>query len=352
MIIPLLFALCIPSPFQPINKVQLEPTSGKFDFIVLGDNRPAGRGLPITDTFKEMLAEVAMIHPAFVLSSGDLVYGNEEPLETYRHEMDDMQSLLGKLGVPFYNAPGNHEIAQRPEFEKEYVSRFGALFGSFEYGGWRFIALSTDQGDAAANISPAEQSFLSEQFQKDMPTCVYMHRPIFARKAHAEEGATVKQAASLHELFKSHGVRAVFEGHDHVYNHQQHDGIDYIISGGAGAPLDALPQDGGFFHYIVAHVDGSTITFDVIPSRALNVIEDGKNWEIANYADVDLELRDLVLSSVDKPGAVKATVDKKGKAVDVPAAITSVKQAQSGWEVHVHTLAAKHRKTTISFMPG
>src|SRR5258708_5438239 len=114
-------------PFQPVNHVPLPPQTENFSFIVLGDNRPAGSGQPPTATFRRLLEQVQQIHPAFVLSSGDLVYGNEEPVEVYRSECDQIKELLTHLTVPFFNAPGNHEINDRPEFAQEYQSRLGGM---------------------------------------------------------------------------------------------------------------------------------------------------------------------------------------------------------------------------------
>ena len=34
-----------------------------------------------------------------------------------------------------------------------------------------------------------------------------------------------------------HGIKLVFQGHDHNYYHTVRDGITYIVTGGGGAPL-------------------------------------------------------------------------------------------------------------------
>jgi 3',5'-cyclic AMP phosphodiesterase CpdA len=305
--------------------------------------------LPATDTFREILKEVETIHPAFVLSSGDLVYGNEEPIETYRHEMDEIQGLLKNLDVPFYNAPGNHEIAHRQDFQDEYEKRFGPLWGAFEYGGWRFLALSTDQANADASISAEEMAYVSQTLAKDEPTCVYMHRPVFGRNGNTEEGAIVKQAPELHKLFRTHNVKAVFEGHDHVHNHQTHDGIEYYIAGGAGAPLDAAPQDGGFFHYVIVHVDGEKLSFDVIPAGGLTQTEVDGQTVLGNYSNFDIQANDVQVRVKREPSSVTGASESKKGSTPVEAKLVGISQIGDEWIAHVSVRVAKHKKTTLTF---
>src|SRR5579885_3439167 len=128
-----------------------------------------------------------MIHPAFVLSCGDLVYGNEESLAMYRKELDEMQPLLKSLNVPFYNAPGNHEINNRVDFEKEYVSRFGPLDGMFDFGGWRFLGVATDPAGHTAAFGDDQVKELQNMLSSPKPKFVYMHRPVFVREGNDEQ---------------------------------------------------------------------------------------------------------------------------------------------------------------------
>jgi hypothetical protein len=62
----------------------------------------------------------------------------------------------------------------------------------------------------------------------------------------------------------------VFMGHEHLYNHSRRDGVDYFITGGAGAPLYAPPQDGGYYHYLVATVTNTDYQVNVYPANAAN----------------------------------------------------------------------------------
>jgi hypothetical protein len=182
-----------------------------------------------------------------------------------------------------------------------------------------------------------------------MPTVTFQHHPVYSRETNKEDTATVQNHDELHKLYRSGGVKIAFEGHDHVYNRQEHDGIVYMIAGGAGAPLDALPTDGGFFHYAIVQVHGESIEATPIPIGALEVVKlSGSSVAVGNYCDTDLPVNRLVMTVRKRPSSVSASYGtKKGKPKDVPARIVSVKRGSAGFEVVVALVAPKHRATIV-----
>ncbi len=349
MLTAIAVSLAIGPALRSLSGVGLPPSnSSQFEFVVMGDNRPAGPGMGATDVFKQTLREVSWIHPNFVISSGDLLYGKEESLAAYQKEADEVAGLLRQLGVPFFNAPGNHEISERPEFAAEYVKRFGPLYGSFEYGGWRFVALCSEELGSSPGLSPTQNEWLGGLLKQLEPTVVFLHRPVFARPGNDEEGKTVAKPEALHALFRASDVKGVFEGHDHVCNHQTHDGVEYWISGGAGAPLDALPQDGGFFHYLVVKVNGDHMQVDVVPSGSIQVRHEGNNVEIGNYSDVDIELADFTVTTDKVPTTFKVYNQKSGKAKDVDVRVVQTEKTVAGVVSRLAFTLVKHRMTVVA----
>jgi predicted phosphodiesterase len=68
----------------------------------------------------------------------------------------------------------------------------------------------------------------------------------------------------LMALFKKYQVKMVVTGHIHGYARAERDGVIYLVTAGAGAPL-YLPADfGGFYHYVKITVDGNKISEQVI----------------------------------------------------------------------------------------
>src|ERR1700680_716458 len=64
-------------PISSINGKLSQPSApgGDMIWVVGGDNRPTGRGAPQPRVVDTIFSEVRMIHPAFVIWSGDVVYG-------------------------------------------------------------------------------------------------------------------------------------------------------------------------------------------------------------------------------------------------------------------------------------
>lgn len=339
-------------PFRSLNHQTLPAPSNDFYFVAMGDNRPAGAGIPPTASFKSLLQEVAVIGPAFVLSSGDLFYGNEETLDQYKQEEAWMRPLLEALPCPFFNAPGNHEINNRQEFRSEYESQWGATYGSFEYGGFQFLAVCTELGPDRASIFGEQKDWLTKALAQKKPSVVFQHHPVFARSTNSDpkEEAVVKDPAEIHALYKDGGVQMVLEGHDHIYDRQEHDGIPYIIAGGAGAPLDGPAQVGGYFHFLLVHAKDGKLEATPIPMGTLEVVSlgDGK-VAAANYADTDLPVTNVSIQSTRKPSSVTGSyTTKKGKPKDVPARIVSVSEVDGAFITRVELTLPKHRATMLT----
>lgn len=341
-------SVVLQAQFQPVNHLPLPASTKEFTFVALGDNRPAGSGQPPTEVFRRILTEVSWIHPAFVISTGDLIYGNEESVDQYRKECAWIKPLLAGIGVPFFNAPGNHEINGKAEFQSEYVKELGPMYGSFDFGGCRFIALATDQADSTAKYTAAELNWLDAVLSPKMPSFVFQHRPVFARPVkNPEDGAAVEDYAAIAAKFASSNVKAVFEGHDHVFNHQSHDGVEYYIAGGAGAPLDASPEDGGFFHYVLVHVKNGKFDVTVMPLGSIDLRQSGGDIRVSSYCDADVDLGNLVVQAQKPPHGVRAAYDKKGKMTDADASIVSVEKSGPSYLVHLAISLKKHRQTIV-----
>ena len=343
--------LLLQTQLLPLNHKTMPPEATDFTFVALGDNRPAGAGLPPTHTYRELLDEVSVIGPAFVISSGDLYYGNEETLDMYKQEEAWMKPLLEGLPCPFFNAPGNHEINNRDEFMAEYQATTGQLYGSFEYGGVRFVAVCTELPGPKAHVDGAELDWLKGLLDTKKPTVIFQHHPIFKRPSNpdAKDEAQVADGDVLHKLYVAGGAQMVVEGHDHIYDQQTVDGVNYTIAGGAGAPLDGQPKDGGYFHFLLVHVKDGQITTTPIPLGTLEVVSRGDGMSTAaNYADTDLPLRNLRIASTFEPKSATASYStKKGKSTEVQVQILKVEKSGSGFVASVGLLLPKHRATTV-----
>jgi 3',5'-cyclic AMP phosphodiesterase CpdA len=280
--------------------------SDHFTFVVAGDNRPAHSGDPQPPIAGAIFAAVKKLGPAFVLWTGDTISG-KAPTHPKRikKQYKEFLDIAKTAKTPVFNAPGNHEMddgnnVPNADMLALYTEHMGLPYGAFSYGNSRFIALNSEEEPpttanaalAAAQSKPAKPDkseapgyIDADQLaalKKDLDdnkdkahVFIFMHHPV--KPAKAKDGLDPVSVQALEDLFKNYSnVSYVFSGHEHMYyNPQSKSGIgkppgrtdpsqppDYLVSGGAGAPLKKLP--GGFYHYLVFTVDKGKVSVQLI----------------------------------------------------------------------------------------
>ena len=223
-------------PLASINGKLIPPLApgGDVLWVVGGDNRPTGRGAPQPRTVDTIFSEVRMIHPAFVVWSGDVVYGYGADSKELAAEYAVFLKSARRIGVPFFNAPGNHEIHMTKcgdrESERQFIDHFGALYGSFDYGDLHFIALDTEECDHVGRIEGPQLDWLHRDLEANKSArgiFLFCHTEMF-QSSNDEEASThapITNAADLHQLFLQYPVKAVFAGNEHLFDHRTRDGI-------------------------------------------------------------------------------------------------------------------------------
>ncbi|HLI49813.1 MAG TPA: metallophosphoesterase [Chthonomonas sp.] len=345
----------LPLP-TPAARFTISPQQeGHFTFVLGGDNRSVGRGVPMPPTAQQIFTEVALLRPNFVLWTGDTIYGTDDTIPEAEREYEAFLKAAALAEVPIYNAPGNHEIHDRPEMAKLYEQRMGRLYGSFDYGGVHFIALNTADFGMKGGVGAEQMQWLQQDLEANKNAgliVVFTHYPLFPKNA--DEGfADSANRDALHRLFVQYGVKYVFSGHEHLYYTSVHDGIHYIVSGGAGAPSDAPVDDGGFQHYLLCEVDGKEIHITVMqPWRlfAQIVKADSKDptGMLMNYTLQDLPMY-LELPRLGDDEAVSAIVSYKGKRTPLQAAEVPVPGDKQ--HVYVKVLVPAHRAAMVEITP-
>ena len=279
-------AAALPPPADPDH----------FVFAVGGDNRAAGRGVPMPPTAARIFAELRLLQPAFILWTGDAIYGDDDTVGEARAEYAAFRAAAAVADAPLFNAPGNHEIFDRRDLEAIYEENIGPLYGSFDYGHSHFIALDTEELGRPPGIGAAQREWLQADLEAHRTAAnivVFTHHPLFPAKASAG-WADPANRDDIHRLFVTYGVKVVFSGHEHLFHESVHDGIRYVVTGGAGAPIDEAPERGGFEHYLLVTVNGGDLTMTVIEPWRLfvdvgPVRSDGScTAQVVNYNPVAL----------------------------------------------------------------
>jgi 3',5'-cyclic AMP phosphodiesterase CpdA len=290
-------------------------------FAVSGDNRATGRGVPAPPTSGQIFSELRLLQPAFCLWTGDTIYGSEDSMGEARAEYDRFLRSAAAADVPIINAPGNHEIHKSAEREALYREKMGELYGSFDYGRCHFIALDTEEAAGPIGIGPAPKEWLRSDLsanRKAAAIVVFMHHPLFPKRK-GQGFAETANRDEIHRLFVEYGVKYVFAGHEHLFCQSVHDGVHYVVTGGAGAPSEGSPEEGGFQNYLLVYVAGDGISIVVLEPWRLflafgPVSPNGScSARIDNYHDADLSvLVQFPTDAIGSRASASAALDYKG----------------------------------------
>lgn len=218
-----------------------------FRFAIVGDR--TGEAVP--GVFQQTLREAAGAQPAFVVSVGDLIEGLHD--ETAASEWREFDAMVNPFrGIPFYAAPGNHDVWSQSS-EALYESRFGrALHYSFDYGAVHFTVLDNSRSD---DLPATELAFLESDLQAHASQpikLVFMHRPSWLIDV-----AVQNPNFELHRLARKYHVQYVIAGHLHQLLRFELEGVTYVSMVSSGGHLRASQkyQDGWFFGYAVVDVN-------------------------------------------------------------------------------------------------
>jgi acid phosphatase type 7 len=210
------------------------PPAGRanFDFAVFGDTRTRH------ELHKKVIAALVKENPDFVIHTGDLVSDGADTGQWpvfFSIERD----LLRKTA--FFPCLGNHERNNRQYYEFLDVN---FPYYSFDWGAAHIVVLNSDMGNIAVS-ELARDAFWGEQMRwlendleknakAELKFVAFHHPPFTAMKSRQLKDERMEDLVALMEKYK---VTAVFNGHDHNYQHHLKNGIHYIVTGGGGAPL-------------------------------------------------------------------------------------------------------------------
>lgn len=226
-----------------------------FQFIILGDR--TGEVQP--GVYEEVWKEAAGEDPAFVVTPGDAIEGLNDA--TAEDEWRAIEQILKPYRrIPFYPAPGNHDIWS-PVSERLFHQYTGHQpHYSFDYKQAHFTILDNSRSE---QLSPDELSFLEQDLRAHAAQPVKFivsHRPSWLINA-----VLRNPNFALHQLAKKYGVGTILAGHVHGMQHVDLDGIQYISVPSAGGHLRATRryEDGWFFGYVAGTVNGREVRFQI-----------------------------------------------------------------------------------------
>lgn len=251
-------------------KLPLEEHSVKF--AVIGDS---GTGGSKQYQVGEQMALYHKLFPfTFVLMLGDNLYGGEDP-EDYEEKFELPYKELLDSGVDFYASLGNHDDPDQPYYQK--FNMDGKRYYTFKTQNVGFFALDSTQMDKI-QLDWLEREL--DNSDADWKIC-FFHHPIYS--SGARHGSDEDLREVLEPLFLTHGVKAVFSGHDHFYERiKPQKGIYYFVSGAAGKVRSRNIRRSGLTargfdkdqHFILIEIVGERLYFQAI-SRSGETVDSG-----------------------------------------------------------------------------
>ena len=217
-----------------------------YSFVVIADpqyHRDGSAGYEYRNektgigNFTDLLKEINLINPEFILNLGDLTeWTDEVALSTYPKWLDlyldntPMVSIIGNHGD--WEATATTPTAWEWGSGKGmWLEIIGPTHGTFWYGDHAFVL-----GDSCSreyDTLPEEMTYLQETLQtvKNKATLLTLslHHPLNEYDVGGDE--LIKgdsEVSQLKSWMKSAGVEAYFHGHLHINKYDEEQGIQYI----------------------------------------------------------------------------------------------------------------------------
>ena len=291
-------------PDGPGHLAQMRPQGQSGDFQLTRAAEPDSLTmLVLTDTQPMDAEEVGYLEKgviariprstgaAFGVTLGDIVYDRPDLFGA-------VCAAVAKTGLPWFDIPGNHDLALGTPDEARAVVPFEAAVGpstfAFHWGPALFLALDDVRplGGPRYIGGLREEQFafienLVRRAAADEWVVLMMHIPIFPPDPSGAEGFRRADRARLFSLLRNRTRLLVLSGHTHYQRHVMHGASDgwegarplhefnvaAACGGFWGGPRDAdgIPAstmwDGTPPGYALIRLDGDTAATDYFPSR-------------------------------------------------------------------------------------
>lgn len=263
----------------------LEPDTAYYYRVLAGPDTspdarfhtPAAPGRPIRfcaygDTHGDSTTQQSVVDrmelvepgPGLLLHCGDVTASGSK--SQYRLFFDIEHLLLA--GIPLFPALGNHDVDSSANWHRFFCLPGNERWYATRYGSSVFLCLNSNLDHAPG--SEQYQWLLSELLADSANPAirhifVWFHYPAYTTN-NAYAGDTIARQ-HLCPLFERFGVRIVFSGHVHAYEHSLVNGVHYLTVGGGGATLSgswgpAQPWTvyrEATYHFALLDVRGDTV---------------------------------------------------------------------------------------------
>jgi predicted phosphodiesterase len=205
-------------------------------FVVYGDTRAGNR------THAKIVSAMLQEPLDFVISTGDMVQRGSDEADWQRFFKVTAELLAS---VPYYPVAGNHDMGKAGDEQRRMSEIFALWPGpperpawgswySFTISGVHFVMLDSNSYEHEEQLAWVEADLKAARAAGARAIFAAVHDGPYSRGLHKGNRFAEEHYAPL---LRQYGVNLLFAGHDHLYQRGEVEGLAYVVSGGAGAPL-------------------------------------------------------------------------------------------------------------------
>jgi hypothetical protein len=230
-----------PPPQGPVPWTGLAPLrdDDEFRFAVVTDRTGSHRD----GVFESAMPKLNLVRPEFVVSVGDLIEGYTDDPVVLDQQWDEIQASVARLEMPFFYAPGNHDMSNAVMAEA-WHARFGPSYYHFVYKDALFLVLNSELFGMVHDpktplpgpwTQAAQMAFVERVLAEKANarwTFVFLHQPLWDTREIHPDWLRVEQLLGQRPY-------TVFAGHHHRYTERQRNERSFITlaTTGGGSPL-------------------------------------------------------------------------------------------------------------------
>jgi hypothetical protein len=249
---------------NPWSHLRLNNGDEQFRFAIVSDRTGGHRA----GVFSRAVEQINLLQPEFVLSIGDLIEGAPDDEASLARQWKEMQNYISRLQMPFFYAPGNHDIIT-PALRKCWEEKFGRHYYHFVYKNVLFLILNpydlmekdkkTGRIRVREKFSDAQLAFIKETLSQNAGvrwTIVALHPPIWTQRNVADTGWLDVEKMLADRPY------TVFCGHFHTYQKYVRSGRNYYQLATTGGASSLRGVDYGEFDqltWVTMKKDGPVI---------------------------------------------------------------------------------------------
>jgi hypothetical protein len=252
-----------PTTQSGVSSFRTAPSGNSaFRFAVYGDTRSN------TAENDKVLSQMHLCDPEFIVNTGDEVNSGSNAAD-----WAVFFNVISKYSndTCYWPSIGNHDTPAGPDSNyRRYFNLPGnERWYSFDYANSHFVVLDTESPyENGTEQNDWLKADLREANQYKW-TFVMFHRPPYS--SGGGHGSDLDVRAALDYIFVENNVTAVFNSHDHIYEHADPgNSVQYFVTGGGGAPLYSAGtswftvKSASVHHFLILDVTEEKVTITCI----------------------------------------------------------------------------------------